>query len=84
MNVYARVAELVDAQDLKSWGFKKPCQFKSGLGHIPLLLFKKRSKNDDKAIQCDKNTQASSSLAFFLFFLKKEAKTMTKQEVCGL
>lgn len=29
----ARVAKLVDAQDLKSWVPHRTCQFKSGLGH---------------------------------------------------
>ncbi len=32
----ARVAELVDAADLKSAGFK-PCRFESGLGQTPAV-----------------------------------------------
>lgn len=33
IQMYARVAKLVDAQDLKSWDPYRSCQFKSGPGH---------------------------------------------------
>jgi hypothetical protein len=32
--IYARVAELVDAKDLKSFGPNGPCRFDSGPGHL--------------------------------------------------
>ena len=35
--VPARVAELVDAQDLKSCEYKNSCRFKSGLGHHKII-----------------------------------------------
>ncbi|BAF60067.1 hypothetical protein PTH_1886 [Pelotomaculum thermopropionicum SI] len=50
------MAELADAQDLKSWGERSPYRFKSGLGHQPpenggffiLKMINLRKKKDKK------------------------------------
>ena len=50
---YARMAEQVDAQDLKSCGLRDPCQFDSGSGHHFMSKKEKNVKKFKKLLKLD-------------------------------